>query len=291
MCSPSTTSTSPWTPAPCAACSAPTAPGRPPRCACSWASSAPPSGEARVFDTRVTASDKVLRRVGAMIEHAAFYPYLSGVSNLRIYWQQGGGSWPPANLDDSLAVAGLGDAVHRRVKTYSHGMKQRLGICRVLLGEPEILMLDEPTNGLDPGEIREIRRLMQRLADRGTTVLLSSHLLGEIEQTCSHVVVMDRGHLVAAGTVASFVGRREVGLLRGRRHRPGDAGARRAPGGGRGHAGAPRAHRRARRAAPGRARRRARPRRRRGGDGHGPEPARGRVPRVAARRRAPEEQS
>jgi ABC-2 type transport system ATP-binding protein len=165
----------------------------------------PTSGEARVFDTRVTASDKVLRRVGAMIEHAAFYPYLSGVSNLRIYWEQGGGSWPPANLDDALAVAGLGDAVNRRVKTYSHGMKQRLGICRVLLGDPEILMLDEPTNGLDPGEIREIRRLMQRLADRGTTVLLSSHLLGEIEQTCSHVVVMDRGHLVAAGTVDSFV--------------------------------------------------------------------------------------
>ena len=166
----------------------------------------PTAGEARVFDTRVTPSNRVLRRVGAMIEHAAFYPYLSGLTNLRVYWESGGGSWPPPNLDDALAVAGLGDAVGRRVKTYSHGMKQRLGICRVLLGEPEILMLDEPTNGLDPGEIREVRRLMLRLADRGTTILLSSHLLGEIEQTCSHVVVMDRGHLVAAGTVAGLVG-------------------------------------------------------------------------------------
>ncbi len=165
----------------------------------------PSSGEARVFGTRVTPSNPVLQRVGAMIEAAAFYPYLSGTSNLRLYWEAGGGRWPPPNLDDALAIAGLGNAVERRVKTYSHGMKQRLGIARVLLGEPEILMLDEPTNGLDPQEIREVRRLMQRLADTGTTILLSSHLLGEIEQVCSHVVVMDRGHLVSAGTVAELV--------------------------------------------------------------------------------------
>lgn len=165
----------------------------------------PSSGEARVFDTPVTPSNPVLKRVGAMIEQAAFYPYLSGTSNLRVYWQAGGGHWPPENLDDALAIAGLGDAIGRRVKTYSHGMKQRLGIARVLLGQPEVLMLDEPTNGLDPAEIREVRQLMLRLADAGTTILLSSHLLGEIEQVCSDVVVMDRGHLVAAGTVAGLV--------------------------------------------------------------------------------------
>jgi ABC-2 type transport system ATP-binding protein len=165
----------------------------------------PSAGEARVFDVRVTPSNPVLQRVGAMIEAAAFYPYLSGTSNLRVYWQSGGGHWPPPNLEDALAIAGLGNAIDRRVKTYSHGMKQRLGIARVLLGQPEILMLDEPTNGLDPAEIREVRRMMLRLADAGTTILLSSHLLGEIEQVCSHVVVMDRGHLVAAGTVADLV--------------------------------------------------------------------------------------
>ena len=84
----------------------------------------------------------------------------------------------------------------RKVKTYSHGMRQRLGIARALLGRPDVLVLDEPTNGLDPGEIREVRRLVHRLADAGVTVLLSSHLLAEVEQTCTHVVVLDRGRLV-----------------------------------------------------------------------------------------------
>jgi ABC-2 type transport system ATP-binding protein len=91
------------------------------------------------------------------------------------------------------------------VKTYSQGMRQRLGLARVLLGRPEVLLLDEPTNGLDPQEMRAVRELLRRLSDHGTTVLLSSHLLSEIEQVCSHVVVMDKGQLVTAGTVGELL--------------------------------------------------------------------------------------
>ncbi|MDQ1434642.1 MAG: type transport system ATP-binding protein, partial [Actinomycetota bacterium] len=99
-----------------------------------------------------------------------------------------------------------GDAIHRKVRTYSQGMKQRLGFARLLLGRPELLVLDEPTNGLDPGEIREIRELIGRLSAHGATVLLSSHHLSEVEQVCSHVLVMNRGRLVADGTVSDLVG-------------------------------------------------------------------------------------
>ena len=158
-------------------------------------------GEVRLFGTTVTPGTAELARVGTMIEHAAFVPYLSGLLNLRLYWEAGGGDFANANLDAALAVAGLGDALHRKVKTYSQGMKQRLGIARALLGKPELLLLDEPTNGLDPGEMREIRSLLQRLSSEGVTVLLSSHLLGEVEQVCTHAVVMNEGKLVAAGTV------------------------------------------------------------------------------------------
>jgi len=111
-----------------------------------------------------------------------------------------------ADLDGALAIAGLGDAVHRRVKTYSQGMKQRLGLARVLLGRPELLLLDEPTNGLDPGEIREIRELIARVTQAGATVLLSSHHLTEVEQVCSNVIVMNRGRLVASGRVSDIIG-------------------------------------------------------------------------------------
>jgi ABC-2 type transport system ATP-binding protein len=164
----------------------------------------PTRGRAEVLGTTVTPGHPVLARVGTMIEHAAFVPYLSGMQNLRRYWEAGGGDFAQANLDAALAVAGLGDAVDRKVKTYSQGMRQRLGVARALLGRPEVLVLDEPTNGLDPGEMREIRDLLRRLTTEGVTVLLSSHLLAEIEQVCSHVVVMDRGKLVAAGTVAEL---------------------------------------------------------------------------------------
>jgi ABC-2 type transport system ATP-binding protein len=166
----------------------------------------PTRGSTHLFDAPVTPSCAELARVGAMVEQAAFVPHLSGLTNLRLWWEAGGTRMADADLDGALAIAGLGDALHRKVRTYSQGMKQRLGFARLLLGRPELLVLDEPTNGLDPGEIREIRELIRRLADRGATVLLSSHHLSEVEQTCSQVIVMNHGRLVAAGTVAGLIG-------------------------------------------------------------------------------------
>jgi ABC-2 type transport system ATP-binding protein len=164
------------------------------------------SGTIRLFGSPVGASAPQLERVGAMVEEAAFVPHLSGLRNLRLWWEAGGRSFREADLDGSLAVAGLGSAIDRRVRTYSQGMKQRLGFARALLSRPELLVLDEPTNGLDPGEIREIRELIARLTEQGTTVLLSSHHLTEVEQVCSHLIVMDHGRLVAQGTVSELVG-------------------------------------------------------------------------------------
>ncbi len=161
----------------------------------------PTSGSVSIFGTQVTPSASVLGRVGTMIEQAAFLPYVSGMRNLRLWWEAGGDTWPPPGLDRALDIAALGPAVDRKVKTYSLGMHQRLGVARALLSNPEVLVLDEPTVGLDPQEMRTIRQLLQELARDGVTVLLSSHLLAEVEEVCSHLVVMDRGRLVAAGTV------------------------------------------------------------------------------------------
>jgi ABC-2 type transport system ATP-binding protein len=166
----------------------------------------PSAGESRLFGTRVRPGTEQLRRVGALIETAAFVPHLSGMRNLRLWWEAGGGRWSDAHLEDALAIADLGTAIDRRVKTYSQGMRQRLGLARVLLGQPEVLVLDEPTNGLDPQEMREVRRLVHRVADAGATVLFSSHVLAEVEQICTHAVVMDKGKLVAAGSVADLIG-------------------------------------------------------------------------------------
>ncbi len=165
----------------------------------------PSGGETRLFGTRVRPGTAELARVGTMIEHASFVPHLNGTANLRLYWEAGGRPFADADADRALAVAGLGDAINRKVKTYSQGMRQRLGIARSLLGNPELLVFDEPTNGLDPQEMRAVRALIRRVADEGHTVLLSSHILSEIEQVCSHAVVMDRGKLVATGTVAELV--------------------------------------------------------------------------------------
>lgn len=165
----------------------------------------PSAGEATLFGRRVRPSAPELSRVGTMIEHAAFVPHLSGLANLRLYWEAGGARWGDADTEPALAIAGLGDAIHRRVKTYSQGMCQRLGLARALLGRPDLLILDEPTNGLDPQEMRAVRELLRRVSEAGATVLLSSHLLAEVEQVCSHAVVMDRGQLVTAGTVAALV--------------------------------------------------------------------------------------
>ena len=166
----------------------------------------PSAGAVRLFGTPVRPGSPSLARVGAMVEEAAFVPHLSGMTNLRLWWEAGGGHLRDADLDGALAVAGLGDAIDRKVRTYSQGMKQRLGFARLLLGRPELLVLDEPTNGLDPGEIREIRELIGRLTAGGATVLLSSHHLSEVEQVCTDLVVMNRGRLIRRGSVSELIG-------------------------------------------------------------------------------------
>ena len=166
----------------------------------------PTAGSVRLFGAPVRPGAPMLTRVGALVEEAAFVPHLSGQRNLRLWWEAAGGRLRDADVDGALAVAGLGDAIERKVRTYSQGMKQRLGFARLLLGRPELLVLDEPTNGLDPGEIREIRGLIGRLTSRGATVLLSSHHLSEVEQVCTHLVVMNRGRLVRSGTVSDVIG-------------------------------------------------------------------------------------
>ena len=166
----------------------------------------PTKGTTRLFGTEVTPGCKELLRVGVIIEQACFVPHLSGMRNLRLWWEATGAKMEDADLETALAIAGLDTAIDRKVKTYSLGMKQRLGFARALLSRPELLVLDEPTNGLDPGEIREIREMIGRLAEAGATVVFSSHHLSEVEQVCSHVVVMNHGRLVTHGTVSELIG-------------------------------------------------------------------------------------
>jgi ABC-2 type transport system ATP-binding protein len=165
----------------------------------------PTSGELKVFGHRVAAGSPVLSRIGAFVEGPGFLPHLSGADNLRLYWAATGRPAADAGIDDALEIAGLGDAVDRRVSTYSRGMRQRLAIAQAMLGKPDLLVLDEPTNGLDPPQIHAMREVLRAYANRGATVLVSSHLLAEVEQTCSHVVVMQHGQLVATGTVSEIV--------------------------------------------------------------------------------------
>ncbi|HEY4938468.1 MAG TPA: ABC transporter ATP-binding protein, partial [Actinomycetota bacterium] len=166
----------------------------------------PTAGGTAIFGETMRPGHPVLSRVGTLVEGPRFVPHLSGIDNLRLFWRAGGRPLSEAHMEEALAVAELGDAVNRPVKTYSHGMRQRLGIAQALLGRPELLILDEPTNGLDPQQMYEMRQLIRSLAERGITVLLSSHLLGEVEQVCTHAAIMDRGRLVASGTVADLVG-------------------------------------------------------------------------------------
>ncbi|GAA2893248.1 CocE/NonD family hydrolase [Streptomyces mexicanus] len=166
----------------------------------------PDGGEIRVFGHAIRPGAPVLSRVGAFVEGAGFLSHLSGRDNLRLYWRATGRPAEDAHLEEALRIAGLGEALGRPVRTYSQGMRQRLAIAQAMLGLPDLLILDEPTNGLDPPQIREMREVMIRYAAGGRTVIVSSHLLAEVEQTCTHLVVMDRGRLVQAGPVGEIVG-------------------------------------------------------------------------------------
>jgi len=165
----------------------------------------PTEGQIRVFGHKIYSGAPVLSRIGSFVEGAGFLPHLSGRANLELYWAATGRPKERAHFTESLEIAGLGDAVHRRVRTYSQGMRQRLAIAQAMLGLPDLLVLDEPTNGLDPPQIHQMREVLRRYATTGRTVVVSSHQLAEVEQTCDHVVVMHHGRLVASGEVEDIV--------------------------------------------------------------------------------------
>jgi ABC-2 type transport system ATP-binding protein len=169
---------------------------------------APTDGEFDVLGHRMpAAAGAVLPRVGALVEGPAFYPYLSGRANLARL-DAGDRTVDPRTSGARIAAAldrvGLAAAAGKRYRNYSLGMRQRLGLAAALLRPRDLLVLDEPTNGLDPQGTREVRLLIRELAGEGSTVFLSSHLLSEIEQVCSHVAVMSRGRLVTQGTLADL---------------------------------------------------------------------------------------
>ena len=162
-------------------------------------------GEIRVLGREIPdAAADVLPRVGALVEGPAFYPFLSGRENLRRFDtanRHAPSATRSARVDAALDRVGLGHAARKAAHAYSLGMKQRLGLANALLTPRDLLILDEPTNGLDPQGTREVRSLIRSLADEGTTVFLSSHLLAEVEQVCTHVAVMSTGRLVAQGSL------------------------------------------------------------------------------------------
>jgi ABC-2 type transport system ATP-binding protein len=163
----------------------------------------PSAGDGRVFSLPLHSPASYLPRVGALIESPAFYPGLSGERNLAVQATLGGHSL--ARVPVVLERVGLADRGGDRYRTYSLGMKQRLGIAGALLGDPTLLILDEPTNGLDPAGIREMRGLVRSLAQDGPTVLISSHLLAEVQQVCDWLVVIEHGRLVFQGPTARLL--------------------------------------------------------------------------------------
>jgi ABC-2 type transport system ATP-binding protein len=153
------------------------------------------------------AASRVLPKIGALVEGPAFYPWLSGRQNLARFdaaGPNGQRSLRRARIDDALARVGLTAAANKKYKAYSLGMRQRLGLAQVMLRPRRLLVLDEPTNGMDPQGTREIRHLVHELASEGSTIFLSSHLLSEVEQICTHVAVMSLGKLLAQGTIADL---------------------------------------------------------------------------------------
>lgn len=173
----------------------------------------PDSGTVLVAGQSIHPGADVLGSVGALIEGPGFLPHLTGLQNLNVYWEATGRPPEEAHLEEALEIAGLGSAIDRRVLGYSQGMRQRLGIAQAMLGLPELLLLDEPTNGLDPPQIKEMRRVLEEYAASGRTVVVSSHLLAEVEQTCSHVVVMHQGEVILSGAVSDLTATEDVTMI------------------------------------------------------------------------------
>ena len=166
----------------------------------------PTEGEVFLFGHSVTKErEKALRSIGGIVEKPDFYPYLSAYRNLEIVGALNGGT-NKKRIEEMLGLVGLAGRANDKVKTYSHGMKQRLGIAQSLLSDPEFIILDEPTSGLDPQGMKEIRDLIRHLAsDQKKTVLLSSHLLNEVEMVANRMAVINQGELVTQGEVSALL--------------------------------------------------------------------------------------
>jgi len=152
--------------------------------------------------------NKALSDVGALIERADFHKHLSAKTNLKMLARMDGTDF--SNIQKVLDRTGLGDRANDKVKTYSQGMKQRLGIAQALMGNPKLLILDEPTNGLDPEGMKEIRDLVGELSSEGITVFISSHLLDEVQKICSHIAMINSGKLITAGKIEDLLKNSEI---------------------------------------------------------------------------------
>lgn len=170
----------------------------------------PTSGDVTVLGGRA-GDPNSLRRIGSLIEGPGFYPYLTGRTNLQTVARYAG--VPASAVGPALEVVGLADRAGDKFGSYSLGMKQRLGVAAALLKDPELVILDEPTNGLDPQGMRDMRDLIVDLGRQGRTVILSSHLMGEVQQICERVAVIDRGRIVKEGTVEQLRGETELEVV------------------------------------------------------------------------------
>mgnify|MGYP000873495893 CR=1 FL=1 len=159
-------------------------------------------GDFKWFNGQVTTHD-ALKKVGAIIERPNFYPYMSANQNLKLICKIKGVEF--SKIEEKLEIVGLLERKDSKFSTYSLGMKQRLAIASALLNDPEILILDEPTNGLDPQGIHQIREIIRQIATKGTTILLASHLLDEVEKVCTHVVVLRKGEKLYSGRVDEMI--------------------------------------------------------------------------------------
>ena len=166
----------------------------------------PTEGSIYIDGKPVYPGAPALSNLGSFVEGPGFLPHLSGRENLALYWRSIGRDGDQ-NLDEVVSITKLGTALDKKVRSYSQGMRQRLAIAQAMLGAPDLLVLDEPTNGLDPQQIAEMRDVLKRYAATGRTVIVSSHLLAEVQQTCSHVVLMHRGELIAFGPMKKILSR------------------------------------------------------------------------------------
>jgi ABC-2 type transport system ATP-binding protein len=163
----------------------------------------PTSGSVRVFGRDPFETVRALEGVAGFVEAPTFYPYMTGRRNLELLAAFDGGG-ANGRIDQALETVELSARAGDRVGGYSHGMRQRLGIAAALLRDPELLLLDEPTTGLDPGGMRDMRRLIQRLATQGITIVLSSHLLTEVEEVCNRVAIVQRGKIIYEGQISEL---------------------------------------------------------------------------------------